>query len=76
MLQAAITFASVIPAAAAAYLTALAAWKRQQRREVYGAFVAAIDDVLESLDLLLTEPDDMQTRSTAGKYPPERGACG
>lgn len=53
-----ITFASVILAAAIAYLTAMAAWKRQQRREVYGAFIAAVDDALEWLDLLLDHAPD------------------
>jgi hypothetical protein len=62
MLQAAITFASVILASSIAYLTALAAWRRQQRREVYGAYIAAVDDTLESLDVLLAEPSDMRVR--------------
>jgi hypothetical protein len=53
MIQDLITFGSVILAAAIASQAALAAWRRQQRREVYGAFIAAVDDALESLDLLL-----------------------
>lgn len=58
MIQDVITFVSVILAAAVASQAALAAWRRQQRREVYGAFVAAIDDALESLDLLLAGHSD------------------
>jgi hypothetical protein len=58
VVQAAITFASVILAASIAYLAALTAWRRQQRREVYGAYIAAVDDALESLDLLLAEAAD------------------
>lgn len=53
MIQDLITFASVFIAAAIASQAALAAWRRQQRREVYGTFIAATDDALESLDLLL-----------------------
>ena len=55
VIEAVTTFASVIVAAAIAYLAALAAWRRQQRREVYGAFVAATDDALEAVDILLAE---------------------
>jgi hypothetical protein len=58
MIQDLITFASVILAAAIASQAALAAWRRQQRREVYGAFIAATDDALESLDLLLSKHAD------------------
>ena len=58
MIQDLITFASVILAAAIASQAALAAWRRQQRREVYGAFIAATDDALESLDLLLAKHAD------------------
>jgi hypothetical protein len=56
--QALITFASVMLAAAFAYLAALAGWRLQQRREVYGNYIAAADDVLDSLDLLLVGPSD------------------
>jgi hypothetical protein len=45
-------------AAAVTYLAALTAWRRQQRREVYGAFVAATDDALEAIDTLLAEDSD------------------
>ncbi len=62
MIQAAITFASVILAASIAYLAALTAWRRQQRREVYGAFIASVDDVLDSLDLLLAGNADADGR--------------
>ena len=60
--QAAITFASVILAASIAYLAALTAWRRQQRREVYGSFVAAVDDALDALDQLLSESGDASLR--------------
>lgn len=62
VIEAVTTFASVIVAAAIAYLAALAAWRRQQRREVYGAFVAATDDVLEVIDILLAEGPDVYLR--------------
>lgn len=62
VIQAVTTFASVIVAAAIAYLAALAAWRRQQRREVYGAFVAATDDALEAVDVLLAEGPDALLR--------------
>jgi hypothetical protein len=55
VIQDLITFASVILATAVASQAALAAWRRQQRREVYGAFIAATDDALETLGLLLAE---------------------
>jgi hypothetical protein len=58
MIQDLVTFASVIIAAAIASQAALTAWRRQQRREVYGAFIAATDDALESLDVLLAEHAD------------------
>lgn len=58
MIQGLITFASVILAAAIASQAALTAWRRQQRREVYGAFIAATDDALESLDSLLAGHTD------------------
>jgi hypothetical protein len=58
MIQDLITFASVILAAAIASQAALAAWRRQQRREVYGAFIAATDDALELLDSLLAKDTD------------------
>lgn len=58
MIQDLITFASVILAAAVAYQAALTTWRRQQRREVYGAFIAATDDALEALGLLLAEHTD------------------
>jgi hypothetical protein len=60
VIQDLITFSSVIVAAAIASQAALAAWRRQQRREVYGAFVAATDDALELLDILLVK--DMKKR--------------
>ena len=59
MIQAVTIFASVILAAAIAYLTALAAWRRQQRREVYGSFVAATDDAQEAIDVLLAGGSDV-----------------
>jgi hypothetical protein len=62
VIQAVTTFASVIVAAAIAYLAALAAWRRQQRRGVYGAFIAATDDVLEAIDVLLAEGPDAHMR--------------
>jgi hypothetical protein len=58
VIQDLITFASVILVAAIASQAALSAWRRQQRREVYGAFIAATDDALESLDLLLVNDND------------------
>jgi hypothetical protein len=58
VIQDLITFASVILAAAIASQAALTAWRRQQRREVYGAFISATDDALESLDLLLAARTD------------------
>lgn len=58
MIQDLVTFASVIFAAAVASQAALTAWRRQQRREVYGAFVAATDDALELLDILVAENSD------------------
>lgn len=58
MVQDLITFATVFIAAAIASQAALTAWRRQQRREVYGAFIAATDDALESLDMLLSEHAD------------------
>ena len=60
MANAAITFVSVILAAALAYSAALTAWRRQQRREVYGAYIAAIDDVLDALDRLFTLQDNAE----------------
>jgi hypothetical protein len=56
----------VLLAALIAYLAALTAWRRQQRREVYGAYIAAVDDVLDSLDLLLDEGGEAQLRHLDG----------